>query len=146
MRGSRRWGKTSLDVLAMQKNVQQMDLPAYPLEVPRPAAAAELDAQEAYFRENSEQILADLEKHGAVVMRGFDLMKTPGALPACVRTLRAHAPEQREAVPEALARARASASTEPSLPCRLAQRILSHRALCGERGPAARTPARPPRR
>jgi hypothetical protein len=86
LRGTRRWGNTNLDVLAAQKQVQAMDLPAYPLEVARPAAAAELDAQEAYFRENSEQILADLEKHGAVVMRGFELMKTPGALPASVRT------------------------------------------------------------
>ena len=75
--GARRWGNTNLNVLAMQKKVQGMDLPAFPLEVKRPSSAAELDAQEAYFSENSAQILADLEKHGAVVMRGFDLMKTP---------------------------------------------------------------------
>ena len=73
-----RWGSTNLDVLAAQKKVQDMTLPAYPLEIPKPASMAELDAQEAYFRENKEQILADLSKHGAVVVRGFDLCKTPG--------------------------------------------------------------------
>jgi len=72
-----RWGKTDLDVLAAQKKVQEMDLPAYPLEVPRPGSMEDLDAQEAYFRENKDQILADLQKHGAIVVRGFDLCKTP---------------------------------------------------------------------
>lgn len=54
-----------------------MDLPAFPLEVPRPGSAEDLDAQEAYFRDNKEQILADLKKHGALVVRGFELCKTP---------------------------------------------------------------------
>ena len=72
-----KWGNTNLNVLAAQKQVQAMDLPPFPLELPRPASAAELDAQENYFRENKEQILADLQKHGAVVVRGFELCKTP---------------------------------------------------------------------
>ena len=72
-----KWGNTNLNVLAAQKQVQAMDLPPFPLELPRPASAVELDAQENYFRENKEQILADLQKHGAVVVRGFELCKTP---------------------------------------------------------------------
>ena len=72
-----KWGNTNLNVLAAQKQVQAMDLPPFPLELPRPASAAELDAQENYFRDNKEQILADLQKHGAVVVRGFELCKTP---------------------------------------------------------------------
>jgi len=72
-----KWGNTKMDVLNAQKKVQDMELPAYPLEVPKPASMADFDAQETYFRENKEQILADLAKHGAVVVRGFDLCKTP---------------------------------------------------------------------
>jgi len=72
-----KWGKTDIDVLGAQKAVQEMDLPAYPLEVPRPGSVEDLDAQEAYFRENKDQILADLQKHGALVVRDFELCKTP---------------------------------------------------------------------
>ena len=70
-----------MDVLSAQKQVQDMELPAYPLEVPKPESIADFDAQETYFRENKEQILSDLSKHGAVVVRGFDLCKTPGIPP-----------------------------------------------------------------
>ena len=72
-----RWGNRNLDVLAAQKSVQDMQLPAFPLEVAKPASMTELDAQEAYFRENKAEILDNLQKHGAVVVRGFDLSKTP---------------------------------------------------------------------
>jgi len=72
-----KWGNTNMDVLAAQKQVQAMDLPAYPLEVSKDAGLVDLDAQEAYFREKKTEILANLEKHGAVVVRGFDLTKTP---------------------------------------------------------------------
>ena len=70
-----------MDVLSAQKQVQDMELPVYPLEVPKPESIADFDAQETYFRENKEQILSDLSKHGAVVVRGFDLCKTPGIPP-----------------------------------------------------------------
>ena len=70
-----------MDVLSAQKQVQDMELPAYPLEVAKPESIADFDAQETYFRENKEQILSDLSKHGAVVVRGFDLCKTPGIPP-----------------------------------------------------------------
>lgn len=72
-----KWGNRNLDVLAAQKSVQDMQLPAFPLEVAKPASMTELDAQEAYFRENKAEILDNLQKHGAVVVRGFDLSKTP---------------------------------------------------------------------
>ena len=72
-----RWGNRNLDVLAAQKSVQDMQLPAFPLEVAKPASMTELDAQEAYFRENKAEILDNLQKHGAVVVRGFELSKTP---------------------------------------------------------------------
>ena len=41
-----RWGNTNMDVLAAQKQVQAMDLPAYPLEVSKDAGLVDLDAQE----------------------------------------------------------------------------------------------------
>jgi len=72
-----KWGNRNLDVLAAQKSVQDMQLPAFPLEVAKPASMTELDAQEAYFRENKAEILDNLQKHGAVVVRGFELSKTP---------------------------------------------------------------------
>ena len=56
----RRWGNRNLDVLAAQKSVQDMQLPAFPLEVAKPASMTELDAQEAYFRENKAEILDNL--------------------------------------------------------------------------------------
>uniref|UniRef100_A0A7S0H8C6 TauD/TfdA-like domain-containing protein n=1 Tax=Hanusia phi TaxID=3032 RepID=A0A7S0H8C6_9CRYP len=72
-----KWGPTDLDVLELQKQVQQMDLPSFPFELAKPGDLGDLDAQERYFAENKESILANLEKHGAVVLKGFDLTKEP---------------------------------------------------------------------
>jgi len=70
------WG-APLNVLEAQNSLKNEQLPAYPLEVSKPSAELDLDAQEAYFRENKEQILDNLATHGAVVMKGFELMKEP---------------------------------------------------------------------
>eukprot|EP00288_Rhodomonas_lens_P001933 CAMPEP_0177718634 /NCGR_PEP_ID=MMETSP0484_2-20121128/15680_1 /TAXON_ID=354590 /ORGANISM="Rhodomonas lens, Strain RHODO" /LENGTH=425 /DNA_ID=CAMNT_0019230809 /DNA_START=64 /DNA_END=1341 /DNA_ORIENTATION=- len=69
------WGQP-LNVRDAQASLKNEELPAYPLELSNPSAA-DLDAQEKYFADNKEQILADLQKHGAIVMRNFDLMKEP---------------------------------------------------------------------
>jgi hypothetical protein len=39
-------------------------------------ASDDLDAQRAYFKEHAMELKQKMEDHGAVVLRGFDLMKT----------------------------------------------------------------------
>lgn len=70
------WGP-ELDVLAEQKKMQSMEMPEFPLALQKPAEVSDLDAQEAFFRENSEQLKEQLKTHGAIHLRGFDLCKEP---------------------------------------------------------------------
>ena len=64
-------------MLAEQKKMQSMEMPEFPLALQKPAEVSDLDAQEAFFRENSEQLKEQLKTHGAIHLRGFDLCKEP---------------------------------------------------------------------
>jgi len=66
------WNADNIDIAAEKaKAVAQGPLPQCPAErvAPSPGLGVE------YFRENSEQIIADLKTHGCLWFRGFDLMK-----------------------------------------------------------------------
>jgi len=69
------WGQ-EIDPVEAQNKVKNMQLPEFPKKLERPSQM-DLEAEEKYFKDNKEAILADLEKHGAVYIKGFDLMKEP---------------------------------------------------------------------
>lgn len=67
-----RWESDGIDVAAAQKMAKSV--PHCPLEI---RASNEDNAKgKQYFVDNKEKIRADLLKHGAVWIRGFDLMKS----------------------------------------------------------------------
>lgn len=67
------WGPKDIDFAKKDAHFKPM-----PLEVPMPSnVAGDTAAQEQYFVSNRIQILQQLRDHGAVIFRGFDLMKEP---------------------------------------------------------------------
>eukprot|EP00290_Baffinella_frigidus_P012284 CAMPEP_0180153590 /NCGR_PEP_ID=MMETSP0986-20121125/23619_1 /TAXON_ID=697907 /ORGANISM="non described non described, Strain CCMP2293" /LENGTH=425 /DNA_ID=CAMNT_0022101713 /DNA_START=23 /DNA_END=1300 /DNA_ORIENTATION=+ len=70
------WGP-DIDVVAQQQKVQAMQFLDFPMTMPKPAAIADHDAQEAYFKDNAEAIKQQLKDHGAIHLQGFDMCKEP---------------------------------------------------------------------
>ncbi|CAE8620061.1 unnamed protein product, partial [Polarella glacialis] len=67
------WGPKDVNFSAAK-----VDYKACPLEVPLPTQlSGDTTAQESYFVENRLKIYEELRDHGAVVFRGFELMKEP---------------------------------------------------------------------
>jgi len=70
------WGDKDIDIEAVQKDSNP--LPAFPLEISASDLGLnDMDDERSYFVNNKELILDSLTKHGAVVLRNFDLTKTP---------------------------------------------------------------------
>mmetsp|Transcript_43253 Transcript_43253/g.104781 ORF Transcript_43253/g.104781 Transcript_43253/m.104781 type:complete len:440 (+) Transcript_43253:150-1469(+) len=73
------WGDKIPDILAAQKAMKAQKLPKFGPELSAQdvgIASDDLDAQRAYFKEHAMELKQKMEDHGAVVLRGFDLMKT----------------------------------------------------------------------
>jgi len=69
------WNSNDIDINQVRKEVK--NVPHCPLELRASAKDNEQEVQ--YFLNNKEKIRNDLVKHGAIWLRGFDLMKTvPG--------------------------------------------------------------------
>lgn len=71
------WGERISDIRKLQQEVRKQDLPEFAPEIQASSLglAGDKDAQLAYFKENAMKIKEKMGKHGAVVLRGFDLMK-----------------------------------------------------------------------
>lgn len=71
------WGERVPDIRKVQQEFKKHKLPEFSHELT--AASLNLsgnkDAQLAYFKENGMEIKQKMQDHGAVVLRGFDLMK-----------------------------------------------------------------------
>jgi len=71
------WGEKVPDIRKLQQEVKRQTLPEFAPEVTAASLnlAGDKGAQLAYFKENAMTIKQMMEDHGAVVLRGFDLMK-----------------------------------------------------------------------
>ncbi|GAB5366966.1 hypothetical protein AAMO2058_001189300 [Amorphochlora amoebiformis] len=69
------WGDKDINVDAIQAD--STPLPAFPHEIDAKALGFNAGDEVAYFGNNKEAILDKLKVHGAVVLRNFDLTKTP---------------------------------------------------------------------
>mmetsp|Transcript_31584 Transcript_31584/g.47738 ORF Transcript_31584/g.47738 Transcript_31584/m.47738 type:complete len:452 (-) Transcript_31584:229-1584(-) len=67
-----KWDFENIDIKQAQREAAKA--PKCPLEIR--ASVADVEAGADYFAKNKEKIRADLLKHGAVWLRGFDLMKS----------------------------------------------------------------------
>jgi hypothetical protein len=73
------WGDKIQDIRKLQQEFRKQDLPEFGREISVSdvgIASDDTDAQLAYFQENAMEIKKKMQDHGAVVFRGFDLMKT----------------------------------------------------------------------
>ena len=72
------WGERISDIRKLQEDFRKQDLPEFAPEISAESlglASDDKDAQLAYFKENAMEIKQKMSAHGAVVLRGFDLMK-----------------------------------------------------------------------
>eukprot|EP00468_Gymnochlora_sp_CCMP2014_P011499 CAMPEP_0167749360 /NCGR_PEP_ID=MMETSP0110_2-20121227/5361_1 /TAXON_ID=629695 /ORGANISM="Gymnochlora sp., Strain CCMP2014" /LENGTH=447 /DNA_ID=CAMNT_0007634499 /DNA_START=80 /DNA_END=1420 /DNA_ORIENTATION=- len=68
------WGNKDIDIDAVQGESQS--LPAFPYEINAKEAVGDMNEKE-YFQTHKQEIMDKLKTHGAVVLRNFDLTKTP---------------------------------------------------------------------
>jgi len=72
------WGEEISDIKSLQEEFRRQELPEFAPEILFDDAGIEpnnKDAQLAYFEENALEIKRKMQNHGAVILRGFDLMK-----------------------------------------------------------------------
>jgi len=71
------WGQRVSDIRKLQEEFKNQELPEFARELTAQSLnlAGNKDAQLAYFKENAMEIKQMMQDHGAVVFRGFDLMK-----------------------------------------------------------------------
>jgi len=69
------WGAKDIDIDAVQADATS--LPDFPLEISAKALGLSAAEEKKYIMENKQSILEKLQKHGAVVLRDFDLTKSP---------------------------------------------------------------------
>jgi hypothetical protein len=72
------WGEKIEDIRGMQQQLREQELPEFGSEISASdlgLASDDKAAQLAYFKENAMEIKQKMEDHGAVIFRGFDLMK-----------------------------------------------------------------------
>ena len=72
------WGETISDIRSLQQEYRKKDLPEFGPEIS--CADVGIDstdkaAQLKYFQEHGMEIKQKMQDHGAVILRGFDLMK-----------------------------------------------------------------------
>mmetsp|Transcript_22229 Transcript_22229/g.39378 ORF Transcript_22229/g.39378 Transcript_22229/m.39378 type:complete len:457 (+) Transcript_22229:38-1408(+) len=69
------WGSKDIDIDAVQKD--SAALPDFPFQISASELGLSADAEKEYIQSHKDEILASLTKHGAVVLRNFQLTKTP---------------------------------------------------------------------
>lgn len=67
------WGNQYPDIVETQRKFKKEKLPEFALEIKKSDISG---TEKEYFRENRQTILNALQENGAVIFRGFDLMKT----------------------------------------------------------------------
>ncbi|KAG7364882.1 taurine catabolism dioxygenase TauD/TfdA family protein [Nitzschia inconspicua] len=73
------WGDRISDIRKLQQEVKKQIIPEFGIELSAAdvgIASDDTQAQLKYFQENAMEIKQKMQDHGAVVLRGFDLMKT----------------------------------------------------------------------
>lgn len=74
------WGEKIVDIREAQQAMKRQKIPDFGPEINCVTdcgiASDDLDGQRAYFKDNAMELKQKMEDHGAVVLRGFDLMKT----------------------------------------------------------------------
>ena len=73
------WGNEIPDIRKLQQDFKKQKLPEFGPELSAAdvgIASDDTDAQLAYFKEHAMELKQKMQDHGAVVLRGFDLMKT----------------------------------------------------------------------
>lgn len=72
------WGDKISNIRKLQEEMRQMDLPEFGVEISSKdlgLASDDKEAQLNYFKENAMEIKMKMQEHGALIFRGFDLMK-----------------------------------------------------------------------
>lgn len=71
------WGERVSDIRKLQQDYKKQKLPEFAPEIKAESLnlSGNKEAQLAYFKENAMEIKQKMQDHGAVVLRGFDLMK-----------------------------------------------------------------------
>jgi len=71
------WGERIQDIRKLQQEFKKQKLPEFAPEISAASLglAGNKDAQLAYFQKNAMEIKQKMQDHGAVIFRGFDLMK-----------------------------------------------------------------------
>lgn len=72
------WGESIKDIRKTQEEFRQQTLPEFGPEIfasELGIASGDKEAQLNYFKENALEIKRKMQVHGAVIFRGFDLMK-----------------------------------------------------------------------
>lgn len=72
------WGEKISDIRSAQAEMRKQELPEFGPEIKASdlgIASDDKAAQLAYFKENAMEIKQKMQDHGAVIFRGFDLMK-----------------------------------------------------------------------
>jgi hypothetical protein len=72
------WGEKITDIRSAQNELKKQTLPEFGPEISASdvgIASDDIDAQLTYFKENATDLKRKMEDHGAIVFRGFDLMK-----------------------------------------------------------------------
>lgn len=74
------WGERISDIRKLHQEMRQKELPEFAPELSAVRTLGlkrdDVDAQLQYIKDNAMEIKAMMQKHGAVVFRDFDLMKT----------------------------------------------------------------------
>jgi hypothetical protein len=73
------WGDQIPDIRKLQEDFKKQKLPEFAPELSAAdvgIASDDTQAQLAYFKEHAMELKQKMQDHGAVVLRGFDLMKT----------------------------------------------------------------------
>jgi hypothetical protein len=73
------WGEKISDIAKLQADLRKQDIPEFGPEISSAdvgIASDDTEAQLHYFKENAMDLKQKLQAHGAIVFRGFDLMKT----------------------------------------------------------------------
>lgn len=72
------WGEKISDIQKLQTEFRKQKLPEFGIEISAKdvgIASDDTDAQLKYFQDNAMELKRKMEDHGAVIFRGFDLMK-----------------------------------------------------------------------
>jgi hypothetical protein len=84
------WGEEIRDIRGLQQQIRDQELPEFGPEIfasDLGIASGDKDAQLAYFKENAMEIKKKMSDHGAVIFRGFDLMKEQDGFQAMYNAL-----------------------------------------------------------